>query len=151
MTAPGREYPQRPLVGIGVALLRHGATGPELLLVRRARPPALGEWSLPGGAQRVGETAEAAARRELLEETGLEAGPLRLAGHVDSIHRDANGAVQYHYTILDFAGFWQGGDPVPADDVSDARWAAEAEFDALELWHEARRIFLAAKGLLLGQ
>ncbi len=149
MAKSGREYPKRPLVGIGVALLRRGEAGPELLLVRRARPPALGQWSLPGGAQHVGETAEAAARRELHEETGLEAGALVLAGYVDSIHLDADGRVQYHYTILDFAGLWQGGDPVAADDVSDVHWANEAEFEDLSLWSEARRIFQAAQTLLM--
>ena len=56
----GREYPARPLVGIGIIVLRADA----VLLVRRGRPPSEGKWSLPGGAQKLGETAEAAARRE---------------------------------------------------------------------------------------
>ena len=54
----GREYPARPLVGIGIIVLRADA----VLLVRRGRPPPEGKWSLPGGAQKFGETAEAAAR-----------------------------------------------------------------------------------------
>ena len=57
MTA--REYPVRPLVGIGVAVLRADA----VLLVRRGKAPTSGAWSLPGGAQKLGETAEQAARR----------------------------------------------------------------------------------------
>ncbi len=91
-----------------------------MLLVRRAKPPAAGQWSIPGGAQELGETAEAAARRELLEETGLPSGPCTLVAHVDSIHPDAAGRVQFHYTILDFAALWVGGRPVAADDVSEA-------------------------------
>src|SRR5579875_2248270 len=121
----GREYPTRPLVGIGVILLKPGA----VLLVRRAKPPSLGQWALPGGAQELGETAEAAARRELQEEAGLEAGPMVLAANVDSIHRDDAGRVQFHYTILDFAARWVGGEPVPGGDVSAARFVP---FDALE-------------------
>ena len=97
-----REYPPRPIVGIGVAVLRPGA----VLLVQRGRPPNLGAWSLPGGAQEVGETAEEAARRELLEETGVTAGPLQLAANVDSIARDETGRVRFHYTIIDFAAAW---------------------------------------------
>ena len=81
----GREYPARPLVGIGIIVLRADA----VLLVRRGRPPSEGKWSLPGGAQKLGETAEAAARRELFEETGLQVGALRLVAHADSIHPDS--------------------------------------------------------------
>jgi ADP-ribose pyrophosphatase YjhB (NUDIX family) len=139
-----REYPTRPLVGIGVALLKPGA----VLLVRRARPPSLGQWSLPGGAQELGETAEAAARRELREEAGLEAGPMRLAANVDSIHRDESGRVQYHYTILDFAARWIGGDPAPGGDVSAAIFAPLDDLDRYQLWSEAHRIIAIARRLL---
>ncbi len=90
-TVDDREYPARPIVGIGVVVLKPGA----VLLVRRGKPPSMGAWSLPGGAQEVGETAEDAARRELLEETGVTVGPLTLAANVDTIRRDAAGRVQY--------------------------------------------------------
>jgi 8-oxo-dGTP diphosphatase len=142
-----REYPQRPLVGIGVIVLKPDA----VLLVRRGRPPALGAWSLPGGAQRLGETADAAARRELLEETGLAVGPLVLATNVDSIHRDAEGRVQYHYTILDFAAVWQSGEPVVGSDITDVAWVPYDSFDAFDLWDEARRAISCARALLHGQ
>ena len=131
-----REYPSRPLVGIGAVVLR----GPEVLLVRRGRPPSEGEWAIPGGAQRVGETAEEAARRELLEETGLSVGPMVLAGNVDSIHRDGDGRVRFHYTILDFAAAWERGEPRAGGDVTDARFFVTADLAALGLWNEAYRI-----------
>ena len=139
-----REYPVRPLVGIGVVLLRPGA----VLLIRRGRPPNQGAWSLPGGAQELGETAEQAARRELREETGLEAGPLLLAANVDSIHRDEEGRVQYHYTILDFAGAWQGGEPMAGGDVTDAVFAPLDRLADYDLWDEAHRVIGLARGLL---
>ncbi len=139
-----REYPPRPIVGIGIAVLQPGA----VLLVRRGKPPNAGAWSLPGGAQELGETAEAAARRELLEEAGLEIGPLLLAANVDSIHRDGDGRVRYHYTIIDFAARWTGGTPVAGSDVTDATWAPFDRFDEYDLWDEARRVIGIARGLL---
>ena len=139
-----RDYPVRPLVGIGVVVLRPDA----VLLVRRGRAPALGAWSLPGGAQELGETAEAAARRELLEETGLAVGPLLFAANVDSIHRDVDGRVQYHYTIIDFAAAYAGGDAVAGGDVTDIAWAQFDTFDTFALWDEARRVVAASRRLL---
>lgn len=132
----GREYPARPLVGIGIVVLK----GDTVLLVRRGRPPALGEWSLPGGAQELGETAEHAARRELQEETGLTVGALTLVANVDSIHRDPDGRVRFHYTILDFATRWDGGDPVPGDDVSAVAWVPLDRLGDYALWDEAVRV-----------
>lgn len=140
----GREYPARPIVGIGVAVLRPGA----VLLVRRARPPNLGAWSLPGGGQELGETAEQAARRELLEETGLTVGALHLAANVDSIARDEAGRVRFHYTIIDFAARWESGEPRAGSDVSEAVWARVDQLDSFALWSEAIRVIGIAQKLL---
>ena len=139
-----REYPARPLVGIGVVVLRPGA----VLLVRRGRAPALGEWSVPGGAQRIGETAVEAARRELMEETGLAVGALHLVAHVDSIHHDAEGRIRFHYTILDFASHWQSGEPWAQGDVTDARFVPFENLEGLGLWSEAVRVIALARRLL---
>lgn len=140
----GREYPARPIVGIGVAVLRPGA----VLLVRRARPPNLGAWSLPGGGQELGETAEQAARRELLEETELTVGALHLAANVDSIARDEAGRVRFHYTIIDFAARWESGEPRAGSDVSEAVWARLDQLDSFALWSEAIRVIGIAQKLL---
>jgi len=131
-----REYPAAPMVGIGILLLR----GETVLLIKRGRPPAAGEWSLPGGTQELGETAEAAARRELLEETGLTAGALTLVAHVDSIHQDEAGRVQYHYTILDFCADYIGGEARAGGDATDVAWVHTNDFDTYNLWAEARRV-----------
>ena len=139
-----REYPARPLVGIGIVVLRPDA----VLLVRRGRAPALGEWSVPGGAQRLGETAVEAARRELLEETGLTVGALHLVTHVDSIHHDPDGRIRFHYTILDFAAHWQSGEPRAQGDVTDARFVPFETLDSLGLWSEAVRVIALARRLL---
>jgi 8-oxo-dGTP diphosphatase len=139
-----REYPSRPFVGIGTVVLRPDA----VLLVRRGRPPALGAWSIPGGAQELGETAEAAARRELQEETGLVVGALSLVAHVDSVHRDPDGRVQYHYTILDFVARWASGDPVPGADVTEAVFVRFDALDSLGLWSEAIRVIALARATM---
>lgn len=135
-----RAYPARPIVGLGVVLLR----GRDVLLVRRAKPPGLGSWSLPGGAQEVGETAEAGARRELLEEAGVTAGPLRLVAHVDSIHRDPAGQVQFHYTILDFTGSWATGTAAAESDVSEVAWAPVDSLVPYALTSDALRVIALA-------
>jgi ADP-ribose pyrophosphatase YjhB (NUDIX family) len=135
-----REYPKTPMVGVGIIVLR----GEEVLLIKRGKPPAQNAWSLPGGGQELGETAEEAARRELLEETGLEVGALSLIAHVDSIHRDEAGLVQFHYTILDFAADYIGGEAVAGDDVTAIAWVHPKKFDAYDLWPEARRVISLA-------
>ena len=139
-----RAYPSAPRVGIGIVLLR----GAQVLLVRRGKPPGLGAWSLPGGGQELGESAEACARRELLEETGLRAGPLRLIAHADSIHRDATGRIEYHYTILDFGGHYLAGEAVAGDDVSALAWVHPDAFGAYGVSTAVREIIFQAISVL---
>ena len=139
-----REYPARPIVGIGIVVIKDDT----VLLVRRGKPPNVGAWTLPGGAQELGETAEEAARRELLEETGLEVGPLHFAATVDNIRRDDDGRVRFHYTILDFAARWVAGEPVAATDVTEAVWAPLDALDEYGLWSEAHRVIAIARRLV---
>ena len=118
-----------------------------MLLCRRGKPPNVGSWTLPGGAQELGETCEAAARRELLEETGLTVGAAFLR-HVDTIRRDDDGRIRFHYTILDFADALGGGEPIAGSDVSEVQWAPMDALDAYELWSEAHRIIAIARRLV---
>lgn len=142
--AEARTFPARPLVGIGIAVLHQNT----VLLVRRGHAPAEGAWSLPGGAQRLGETAEQAARRELQEETGLAVGVLHLAGYVDSIHPEPDGRIRYHYTILDFCAAYAGGQARPGGDAAEIVWAELDRLAEYQLWSEAVRIIRLSQALL---
>jgi ADP-ribose pyrophosphatase YjhB (NUDIX family) len=139
-----REYPPRPIVGIGIVVIK----GDHVLLCRRGKAPNIGSWTLPGGAQELGETCEDAARRELEEETGLTVGELHFCAYVDTVRRDDDGRIRFHYTILDFAARWQAGEPIAGSDVSDTEWAHLDRLDAYGLWHEAHRIIGIARRLV---
>ena len=140
-----REYPTHPFVGIGIVVIKHD----HVLLCQRGKPQKLGSWTMPGGAQEVGETCEQAARRELMEECGLTVGDLHFCAHVDTIRRDEDGRVRFHYTILDFAARWVAGEPVAATDVTAAVWAPMDALGPYELWSEAHRIIGIARRLVV--
>src|SRR5438876_2625692 len=93
-----RDYPDRPLVGAGAVIVR----GDQVVLVRRGRPPLAGEWSIPGGVVKLGETLRQAAEREAREETGLEIEAGEVLEVFESITPDAAGKTCYHYVIVDF-------------------------------------------------
>ena len=100
--ADARTYPQRPILAVSAAIFRDG----KVLLVRRARNPALNLYTLPGGAVETGETLKQAVAREVREETALEVEPVALAGEREVIVRDAQGGVERHFVILCFAARW---------------------------------------------
>ncbi|MFY9939151.1 MAG: NUDIX hydrolase [Silvibacterium sp.] len=122
-----REYPERPIVGVGAVILDEG----RVLLIERGHAPLKGEWSLPGGALELGETLEEGIRREVLEETGLIIDPLAIVEVFDRISRDADGRVQYHYVLVDYLCRVIGGSVACATDAADARWAARDELDSI--------------------
>ncbi|RMF10059.1 MAG: NUDIX domain-containing protein [Alphaproteobacteria bacterium] len=134
--AEPRSYPTRPFVGVGVVVFR----GDKVLLVRRGKPPKAGQWSLPGGAQHLGESVRQAARREVREETGLDVTLTGLVDALDFIDRDDTGAVRHHYTLVDWMGEAASGDAVAGDDVTEVTWVAPHELEQYSLWEETRRI-----------
>ena len=142
-----RLYPRRPIVGIGVVVFR----GDEVLLIKRGKPPVSDRWSIPGGAQEIGETVREAALREVSEETGIEIEIVGLIDVVDGITRDAEGRAKYHYTLVDFAALWVSGEARAASDAAAARWVHRDAVAGLELWEETRRIVGRAAEMIDGR
>ena len=124
-----RAYPDRPYVGVGVVIFR----GDQVLLAQRGVKSGDLFWSIPGGAQEVDETVREAGLREVKEETGLEVEILGLIDVVDSITRDDDGRVQFHYTLVDFFAEWRSGDAVAGDDCPAVCWADLDDLDRYKL------------------
>ncbi|WP_299836735.1 NUDIX hydrolase [uncultured Jannaschia sp.] len=111
----------------------------RVLLVARAKSPNRGLWGFPGGHVELGETGLEAAARELAEETGVVAAPLRYLGNIDLIVREG-GRVAHHYLLAAVLCEWRSGEPVAADDALDARWVAPDEMAALPLTPNVDRV-----------
>lgn len=124
-----RRYPKRPLVGVGALIFQRG----RILMAQRGKEPLKGWWSLPGGAVEAGETLDAAIRREVLEETGLTVEPLRIHEVFERILRDAEGAAEYHYVLIDYICRILSGTPRAGDDVARVEWMREDELAALRI------------------
>ena len=124
--ADERTYPQRPYLAVSAAIFRNS----NVLVVRRARSPALNLYTLPGGAVELGESLTDAVVREVREETSLSIEPVTLAGHREVIARDAQGRIERHFVILCFAARWLAGEPVLNDELDDAIWVDPSELGA---------------------
>jgi 8-oxo-dGTP diphosphatase len=135
-----RIYPQRPYLAVSAAIIRDG----KVLVVRRARNPALGIYTLPGGGVETGETLMQAVTREVREETSLEIEPVALAGHREAIARDAQGRVERHFVILCFAARWLSGEPALNEELDDARWLDPAALSGLRTTEGLAEIVAAA-------
>ncbi len=140
MSREKREYPDRPYVGVGVIVFRDR----EVLLIKRNKEPNKGQWSIPGGKQIIGETSAEAAKRELLEETGVKVDQLLLVDVVDTIIPDVEGKIKYHYTLVDYMGQWLSGETRPGDDAQEVRWVCLHEIDSFSLLEKTINIIYKA-------
>ena len=136
------EYPERPIAGVGVVVFRNE----EGLLGKRKKAPYKGQWSIPGGKQRVGETVTQAARRELLEETGVEVNELTLIDVIDIIVPDEEGKILYHFIVADYRAHWKSGECSPRDDAQDVKWFNLNKLGSISLLDKTRKIILKAVG-----
>ena len=135
-----RDYPERPLVGAGAVIIR----GDQVVLVKRGRPPLAGEWSIPGGVVKLGETLRQAAEREAREETGLEIEAGEVLEVFESITPDAQGKTCYHYVIVDFLCRVEYGELRAGGDALEAKWARAEELAGLKVSRAARGVILKA-------
>jgi ADP-ribose pyrophosphatase YjhB (NUDIX family) len=118
-----RAYPERPYLAVSAAIIHDG----KVLIVRRARPPAQGLFTLPGGAVETGERLAEALVREVREETQLEIEPVGLAGFREVIVRDKDGRIERHFVVLCFAARYVAGEPVPNEELAEVRWLDPAD------------------------
>ncbi|MEW6267609.1 MAG: NUDIX hydrolase [Thermodesulfobacteriota bacterium] len=112
------EYPDRPRLAVGGVVIAAN----QVLLVCRGKPPAEGEWAIPGGSVELGETLKEAVERELKEETGLTVRAGDSCYTFEAILRDQEGRVRFHYVIMDLWAEYVSGVPAPGSDVSEAAW-----------------------------
>jgi ADP-ribose pyrophosphatase YjhB (NUDIX family) len=135
-----RIYPTRPYLAVSAAIFRDG----RVLIVRRARPPAHGIYTLPGGGVELGETLEEAVTREVREETALEIAPVGLAGYRQAIARDAKGDIERHFVILPFAACWIAGEVALNEELAEAHWLLPGELAGLTTTEGLAQIVTAA-------
>ena len=146
MTSP-REYPDRPVVGVGGVIIDRG----RALLIRRGSEPLLGEWSIPGGTLELGESLGHGVARELLEETGIEVRVLDMIEVFDRIFMD-DGATgvegkhrpRFHFVIVDYLCERLAGEPRAGSDVTDVAFAREEELPRFHLTETATRVLKKA-------
>ena len=124
-----REYPASPIAGVAATVFR----GSEVLLVRRGNEPSKGMLGIPGGVVELGETAEDAVVREVEEEIGIRVKPLRVLDVLDSIVRDDEGRIRFHYILIEFLCEPIGGELKASSDVSDAFWAPLESLEELNV------------------
>jgi ADP-ribose pyrophosphatase len=129
-------YPSKPRVAVGAVVFKDNC----ILLVRRGKAPARGQWAIPGGSVLLGESLTQAAEREILEETGIRIAAGEPAYVFDVVERDDTGRIRYHYVIVDLDATYQGGDLCSGDDALEARWVAEAEMAGLDVSLPTRKL-----------
>jgi len=141
MPAASPLQPSHPQLAVSAAIFRDD----RILLVRRARSPAKGFYSLPGGRVEFGETLHAALRREVDEETALKIDIIGLAGWREVVPGAAGGG---HYLIMSFAARWRAGEPVLNDELDDFKWLAPDALGDLKVTGGLREVIQAARDLL---
>lgn len=131
--------PKTPLLAVDCVVV-DPARG--VLMVRRKESPFKGKLALPGGFVDIGETVEEAAKRELMEETGLQATSLELVGVYSRPDRDPRG----HTCSVAFLASVKPADSHAGDDADAVAWVRN--FDAIEIAFDHREIITDALNLI---
>jgi ADP-ribose pyrophosphatase YjhB (NUDIX family) len=139
-----REHPERPILGVGAVIIRED----RVVLIKRGQQPKEGEWSLPGGGVKIGETTREAILREIHEETGLEVTLKELIDVIDYIEpssQDGTNGIKFHYALVDYLAYYKSGELKAASDAADARYFSFADIEKMPLWSETKRVIEAAR------
>ena len=132
-----RLYPNRPIVGVGVAIIRDG----KILLEKRKNEPGRGKWSIPGGIVELGESLEQTVVRETREETGLFVSKPEPIDVVNQVTLDENGKTKYHFVIIDYFVKLESGIPKAASDAAELEWVAFEEVESRDLTKSFKGLF----------
>jgi len=135
-----REYPARPILGVGAVVVSDG----RVLLVKRGKEPAKGVWSIPGGAVEIGETIRDAVTRETKEETGLEIEVRDLLSVLERIFRDDSGRIKYHYVLIDYRAVPVGGVLSAGSDAAEVAFFEPCQLERLGLADVTARVVASA-------
>ncbi len=130
------RYPSVPRVAVGAIIFKDD----RVLLVRRGKAPARGQWAIPGGSVTLGESLQQAAEREIFEETGIRISAGEPAYVFDVVDHDDDGRIRYHYVIVDLDATYRGGELSPGDDALEARWVAAPELEDLDVSLPTRQL-----------
>ncbi|MGD9330387.1 MAG: NUDIX hydrolase [Desulfobacterales bacterium] len=133
---PAGCYPSEPHVAVGAVVFKKQ----RVLLVRRGKAPAYGQWAIPGGGIHLGESLQEAAEREILEETGIRIRAGEPIFCFDVVDYDDDGRIRYHYVIVDLEAIYRGGRLRSGDDALEARWVTAAEMENLDVSPPTRRL-----------
>jgi 8-oxo-dGTP diphosphatase len=145
--ASSREYPERPIVGIGGVVIIDG----KAVLIRRGSEPLKGQWSIPGGSLELGETLEQGVERELLEETGLVVRIVEFIEVFDRVYGDNKEKPRFHYVIVDYLCERVSGELKAGGDAMDVALAGEGDLERFGLTETATRILTKAFGIERGR
>ena len=132
--------PSHPQLAVSAAIFRDG----KILLVRRARSPGKGFYSLPGGRVEFGESLHTALHREVDEETAIRIDIVGLAGWREVLPSAGGG----HYLIMSFAARWIAREPVLNDELDDFKWLSPDDVGHLKLTGGLQEVIQAARALL---
>jgi 8-oxo-dGTP diphosphatase len=135
------EAPQRPQLAVSAVIFREG----KVLLLRRAKSPGNGFWSLPGGRVEFGESLHTALTREVEEEAGLEIDIVALAGWREVLPGAGGGG---HYLIMSFAARWKANEPRLNEEHDDFKWIEPGRFGDLKLTGGLPEVVEAARRLI---
>ena len=124
-----RVYPANPIAAAGAIVLRES----QILLIMRTKEPGAGKWSIPGGKIEIGETLFEAAKREVLEETGISVKINKAVNTYDSIVRDEQGKIKYHYFLVYCTAGYIEGEPQISDESSEVVWTELDDVDGLDM------------------
>ncbi|MGR7997687.1 NUDIX hydrolase [Xanthobacter sp. ZOL 2024] len=134
----------RPTLAASAAVFR----GPLVLLARRVNGPGAGLWSLPGGRVEAGETLATAAARELMEEVGVDAHMVAVAGVRDVILQDAAGRLEAHFVVIAYAARWQAGEPRTGPEAAEIGWFRPQEVAGLATTEGLAELVSAAAAIM---